>query len=188
MARRPANVALENTNESQENTMSDTNTATQTLTIQGRTFTIPAPYTAGPRELTAGEAAALNQTMAENIRNNFAGMMKKAAEGDSPRQLGQAELDEYAAAYKFGERSGGARIMRDPVEAEEHKLATEAVKRWIKSQNKKVKDFTDEQFDGFVTRVVDSKKFRAQAEEIVRVRQRDAQELGDLDLGEAAAA
>ena len=52
---------------------------TQTITIQGGQFQIPMPFSEG-HTLNGPEASAMNQLFAENIRNNFAGKMKKAEE------------------------------------------------------------------------------------------------------------
>jgi hypothetical protein len=152
---------------------------TQSVTIQSVTFTIPAPYVAGPVELTEGEAAALNQVLAENIRNNFAGQMKRAAEETPARQLTQEDLDKYVESYEFGRRTGGGRV-RDPVAAEERRLSLDAIKAKVKSTGKNWKDFTKEQQDAVLARVLASGKFREQAERVVAARQAEASI--DLDL------
>ena len=150
---------------------------TQTLTIQNITFTIPAPYTAGTIELTEGESAALNQTYAENIRNNFAQQMKKAAE--EGKALTQADLDSYVANYAFGKRSGGGSRPRDPVGTEERRLAREALTAKITASGKKVKDYSTEQMNEMIAKVVGTGKFRAQAEAFVAARKQE----GEIDLG-----
>lgn len=166
----------------------DGSVPTQQLTIQKFTFTIPAPYAAGPIELTDGEAAALNQTYAENIRNNFAAQMKKAAEGETPKELGQTELDVYVASYEFGKRSTGMRS-RDPVGVEERRLAREAINALILSKGKKLKDYSTEQMNTMLGKVVESGKFRAQAEAVVAARGAVAVDpLADLEIPEAAPA
>src|SRR5690606_10051928 len=52
---------------------------TKTITIQGHEVSIPVRYAEG-HSLNANEANALNQLMLENIRNNVAGKIKKAAD------------------------------------------------------------------------------------------------------------
>ena len=115
------------------------------ILIQGLEFSVPAPYNPGPHELTEGEAKTLNQTLAENLRNNFAGKMKDGA-------IPEAELDskfaEYAASYAFGVRAGGGGGSRDPVEVEAMNLARDAIKKGIQNlfasgkSTKKVGDYS----------------------------------------------
>lgn len=102
------------------------------LTISGRTFTVSPKFEAG-HVLTANEAATLNQTWYENLRNNFAG---KAKEGGS-----QEDFDAYASKYEFGVRTGGGGS-RDPVEVEAMNLARDAVRKGIQNSGKKVSDYT----------------------------------------------
>lgn len=127
------------------------------ITIQGYTFSAPLRYSEG-HTLTANEAGALNQTYHENLRNNFAGSVKKKLEelyGSkdesgkvsvpedaelTDEQLAelQAEFDAYAQAYEFGaRRSGGVRAPSDPVEREALNLAKAAIRQALKSQGKK---------------------------------------------------
>ena len=162
----------------------NTEEQTQKLTIQSKEFVIPLPYVAGPCTLTEGEANALNQTYAENVRNNFAQQMKRAAEDKvSPRELTQADLDEYVDEYEFGKRAGGARGPRDPVGTEERKLALTALIAHVEKQGKKWKDLAKEKQEELLSKVITSGRFRARAEEIVKARQAEAQsELSDIDL------
>jgi hypothetical protein len=157
---------------------------TQELTIQKLQFRIPMPYVAGPIELTEGEAAALNQTYAENIRNNFATQMKTAAEATPPKALTQTDLDTYVASYAFGKRSGGVRS-RDPIAAEERRLAKDAITSRIIAVGKKVKDYSPEQLAEMVAKVVETGKFRAQAEAVVAARSSTVDPLADLVIEDA---
>src|SRR5262245_36178272 len=77
-----------------------------TITIAGVQFTLPIGYAEG-HVLTAGEAGALNQAYFESIRNNLASKVKNG-------QVGQAEVDEYAAGFQFGGRTGS---IANPVES-----------------------------------------------------------------------
>jgi hypothetical protein len=92
----------------------ETVSAFHTITIAGHRFNVPIPYKAG-HVCTEGEANALNQTFAENIRNNLAA---KAKDGS----LTQADVDTYAASYAFG-AGGKAFGPRDPIMAEALRLA-----------------------------------------------------------------
>lgn len=107
---------------------------TQTVTISGKQFTIAAPYAEG-HVLTANEAAALNQTFRENIRNQLA---KRVAEGTA----GQADVDAVAESYRFDTRGhGGGGARRDPVMAEALRQATEMVKDLIKQKGHNLSDY-----------------------------------------------
>lgn len=123
------------------------NYATKEITIKGLKFTVPAPFTEG-HVLRANEASVLNQTFAENLRNNFAGNVADAIDeaaktnGDPDVAALQAELDAYVLEYDFGIRSGGGgapkleprfRIARD--------LAKEKIKEKIRASGHKVSDF-----------------------------------------------
>ena len=94
------------------------------ITIAGSVFNVPVRYEEG-HELTANEAAALNQTFHENLRNNFAKRVdsrKENGELDSDvKEELQSELDSYADEYEFGGPRGGA--VRDPVMSEAMKMA-----------------------------------------------------------------
>lgn len=107
-------------------------TATKLVTIAGREFTIPQPYVAG-HALTEGEAKALNQVLAENIRNNMASKVKAAVEGVAKE--GEPTIDSidafvanYAAAYEFNAVTAGERRVTDPLEVEAISIAREILK------------------------------------------------------------
>lgn len=93
----------------------------RTITVAGLTFAAPSPYSAG-HVLTETEANVLNQTFAENLRNNFAPKVKKAVEdageaglSETAREALMAEFATYATEYTFG-TSGGPRGARGPVD------------------------------------------------------------------------
>lgn len=111
------------------------------ITIAGKTFNAPQPYAAG-HELTANEASALNQTYAENLRNNFASKVKEADEaGSFDQDVFQSKFDEYADEYEFGVRTGGGRT-GDPVQAEAMSICRELVRKAIVKQGKKLADYS----------------------------------------------
>lgn len=85
------------------------------LTIAGHVFEVPHRYQEG-HTLNANEAAALNQTFHENIRNNVAAKIKKATpEGGTHEWTDEAiahwtaEVARHANEYQFGVRTGGGR-------------------------------------------------------------------------------
>lgn len=153
------------------------------ITVQKQTFTVPHRYIAGSITLTEGEAHALQQTYAENLRNNFAARMKAAAEQDPPVQLSQSDFDAYANEYEFGLRTSGG-IARNPIESAERQLATAAVKTALTAKGKSWKALTEEQQEALVDRFVGSGKFRDDAERLVEARKaaRDAAKSVTLDL------
>jgi hypothetical protein len=127
---------------------------TTQITIQKQLFTVPQPYVEG-HTLSAVEASVLNQTFAENLRNNFAAQMKRALEETPPKDLTQTDLDAYAANYKFGVRGGGPRAFVDPVAREATKLAEATIRAAIKRKKEKDSSFdpksiSDENFDELV--------------------------------------
>lgn len=110
-------------------------TPTTNITVAGESFIVPQPYFAGS-VLNANEASALNQTYAENLRNNFASKVKEAQEaGSFDLSLFQARMDEYASEYEFGVRTGGGRS-GDAVMVEAMKIARESVRAAIVKQGK----------------------------------------------------
>lgn len=139
------------------------------ITIQGLEFQVAQPYKAGNHALTAGEASALNQTRAENIRNNFASTIKKAIEefrttnklaedAEVPvTSLDHDDLSEklatYDGEYEFGVRGGpsGPRAPVDPVGREAFRIASERVKLALKKKGIKLDSVPKEKMAEFVT-------------------------------------
>lgn len=150
---------------------------TQEIIIQGKTFVAPAPYEEG-HVISAAEAAALNSLLKENLRNNFAGLMKRAAEEESPRQLSQEDFDIYAKEYSFGIRT--RRTAVDPVQREEERLTEAAVKRALIKKGLKLKDIPDEVIAQHVKNVMATSRYRADAVRNVELK-KEAQNL-DLDI------
>jgi hypothetical protein len=164
---------------------------TQPVVIQGSLFTIAAPYAAG-HQLTANEAAALNQLRAENIRNNFAARMKKAIEDKAP-ELGQNELNAYDETYQFGVRAAG-KLPQDPVEKEAYKLAEQAVVNALKARGTKLKELPEGKLDELVLATLEKRpNFREQAAKVIAARKEAVAgaavdvELGDEPNQQAAA-
>lgn len=151
------------------------------LTIQGLEFeTGEAPYKDGD-VINANEAAALNQTWAENLRNNFAGQVKAAreaaaetngffseVEGKKVFELDKVTDDmldiealntkfaEYVDSYEFGaRRAGGTRAPADPVEREAIRIATAKVKELLRAKEIKISEVPKEQLDGLVAQALE---------------------------------
>jgi len=103
------------------------------ITIQGQTFRVPIRYAAG-HVLTDGEAGALNQTLHENLRNNFAKKVSEGQEAGVPNETLQQQLDDYANDYQFGVRTGGGGFRGDPVMTLAMGIAREMVRAAIKQK------------------------------------------------------
>ena len=128
--------------------------ATPTITIQGMSFAVPTPYAEG-HQLSAAEASTLNQVLSENLRNNFAGTVKKAAEAASTNGHAldeaalQAQFAEYAASYEFhGRRAGGAKV--DPVTRTAQSLAKGAIMAALKKNKIDPKTLPEGKMDELV--------------------------------------
>lgn len=160
--------------------------AVSSITIQGLEFEVPRPFSAGPHTLTAGEAHALNQTMAENLRNNFASTVKDAMaayrkanslaeDAEVPvanldHDALQTEMDKYSAEYKFREGGGGGvRGPSDPVEREANAIATAKVKAKLTEKGIKLNSVSKEKMAELVKAVVEKyPDIRAEAERRVK--------------------
>lgn len=152
----------------------------QKLVIQGSTFEIDSPYREG-YVLKPNEAAAMNQLLAENVRNNLASLVRvaklkqagkteewiKAAKAEQSGPVVektsltpethadlQAQIDEYVASYEFGIRSGRT---KDPFEREVENVGKaildEALKDAGRSPTKLFKD-DRARYDALLTRVI----------------------------------
>lgn len=140
------------------------------LTISGQTFEVEPRYSEG-HTLTANEAAALNQTFFENIRNNCAAKVKEGAT--------QADIDAYVSTYQFGVRTGGGGS-RDPVEVEAMNMARDSVKDAIRKSGKNISDFTAKAISEAASKLIArDPKFRELARQ--RVAELQSQTAGAVD-------
>jgi len=152
-------------------------TNTREIVVQGVTITTAQPYAEG-HTITAGEAKALNQVRAENIRNNLASMVKAAkSEDGSITDAALSELTtkvaEYDAAYEFTLSSaGGTRRAVDPLEKECISIAKAAISAEIKKQGKKIKNIPAETIAALIEQHKDNEKVIALAKK--RLKERDA--------------
>jgi hypothetical protein len=170
--------------------MTDTTTApaadatpVSTITIQGVAFEVDRPYKAGDHVLTEGEAHALNQTRAENLRNNFAPKVRSAFEEFrkanslaedaevAATQIDadalQGEFDKYASDYKFAPGAGGGpRTPVDPIQREANRIATEKVKGALQTKNIKINSVSKDRMAELVAQVI--AKYPAITEEATR--------------------
>jgi hypothetical protein len=128
----------------------------QEIKIQGFTFTVPAPYAEG-HVISEAEAYALNQTYAENLRNNFAKSVKDAQEagGEVDTATLQEQLTEYAAGYTFQMRRSRGTTIVDPVMREAEKIARQMVIEGLQKRSIKLKDLQDGVLEGFIAKLLD---------------------------------
>lgn len=167
----------------------DRKTERKAITIQGLSLNAIAPFKEG-HVVTANEAAVLNQTLAENLRNNFASTVSdlvEAAGGDHSKvdvnDL-QKAFDQYIKNYEFGVRKGGG-FTGDPVAKEARSIAKETAKALLKKKGHKLADVPAEQMDALIEKILASKP------EIVQIAQKRVAErqgvVSGLDLSDIAA-
>lgn len=174
--------------------------ARQSIVIQGYDFTISAPYTEG-HVLTANEAAALNQLRAENVRNNSASRIKAAikaaeeagvefsldtsmvGEGDEAVTLRQS-IEDYAENYEFGARRTSTREPVDPVQREALRIAKEVAATQLASKGIKQKDLAEGVYDELLGKILGMEKVQKLAAK--RVKEREGLVGDEFDLGELA--
>lgn len=141
-------------------------TPRSTITIAGVVVECPQPFAEG-HILSANEAAALNQTFSENIRNNLAKHFKENAENSEFDP--QAAVDEYVPTYSFGVRRG--RSVADPIEREAYRMALESVKEALKNAGYKLKEVGDEKLEDMVAQALETYPvFREKAKALVESR------------------
>lgn len=181
----------------------------QRLLIQGVKFTIASPYAEG-YQLKANEASAMNQLLAENIRNNLAATVRnaklkqkgwsedqiKAAKAEQAIaaaegvQLGEAEItelqsqiDEYVDGYEFGVRSG---TRKDPLEREMEAIAKAILDDALRNAGKQPSKLFKEnrsKYDALLNRILEENRdeIESRARTILQQRAGIAADLGNLD-------
>ena len=158
---------------------------TTEITIQQLLFTVPKPFAEG-HTLTANEANVLNQTLHENLRNNYASAVKKAKEEANGADPDMAELqtglDAYIKEYEFGvRRSGGGGVSIDPIDRKALALAKDQVKRAIKAKGLKVTEVGNERITELAEGLLEKNpSIREQAKTIIELeRQAATDEVAD---------
>ena len=160
----------------------DNETPRKEITISGVVMKVISPYFAG-HVLSDEEANVLNQTLAENLRNNFAPRVKTEKDKLEKGEIAtldvaalQVELDSYITDYEFGARRSGS-VAVDPVTKIALGFARDAVKKALANSGKNVKDYTSEQIHEMAERVVAEKpRFKELAQEELARRQSIANE------------
>lgn len=170
------------------------------ITIAGVCLSVPAPFLEG-HVCRANEAAVMNQTYAENIRNNFATKVKAAVVNSEEQidpetgevtpgvpvdlEILQMELDEYILSYDFGvRRSGSVRAPVDPIEREAMKIATMKVKEALRKQGHKIGDIPVEKIRELAAGALEQyPQIREHAKQIVALTAAAAEDTMTFDLG-----
>lgn len=173
-----------------------TDTPTTEYTIAKHKFNVFKPFAEGS-VLTPEEAAALNQTFAENIRNNFATKIKEHEEaGTFDETAIQAALDAYQETYVFGKRPGrpggagshtGSR-KSDPVKTRAMELARAAVRRKIVEVGGNLKDYPAKDISARAAKALESNpKFLETAARQLSEEDLDVGDIGPSELDSAQA-
>lgn len=157
-------------------------TPREEYTIAGKSFSLFQPYAEG-HVLTAGEAGALNQTFAENIRNNFAKSVSSAVEaGTFDQGVFQGQLEDYMSDYEFGVRRGGGGRVGDPVMREALLIAKDLVRKALAKAGIAVKDVGAADITKLAKDTIDSGKY-PQIMETARARVEAQSDLADIEIG-----
>jgi hypothetical protein len=152
-------------------------TPRENVGIQGVVLTIAQPFTEG-HTCTGNEAAALNQLLKENVRNNQAPAVKKADDEKVPKTKIQADLDTYVNGYEFGIRRAGSTL--DPIEREALSLAKEKVREAMARKGLKLSEVKAADITAKAQATVEKyPQFREKAKQIVASRKMD---ISDLDI------
>lgn len=152
-------------------------TPRENVGIQGVVLTLAQPFVEG-HSCTSNEAAALNQLLKENVRNNQAPLVKKMDEDKASVGEIQKVIDTYVKGYEFGvRRSGGT---SDPIEREALALAKEKVKEALAKQGIKLSEVKAADITAKAQGVVEQyPQFREKAKQIVASRKMD---ISNLDI------
>lgn len=164
-------------------------TPRENFTVAGHVLNIVQPYTEG-HTVTAGEAQALNQILAENVRNNLAKKIKEMDEADAyDEDAAQLLVDEYVDEYEMGVRGGGGggRTV-DPVRKEAMAITVPLVKDAVKKKHGSLKGVKIKDINAKAASIIDNHEHPRHAEIWARAKERvEAQrEIADLELGDVA--
>lgn len=186
------------------------NMSYQDITVQGIAFSSPNAYSEGS-VLKSNEAGALNKTLAENLRNNFASIVTGAKEAAAKANdisvddvttdhLDMEDLvtkwNEYVSGYEFGTRRGGTRLPTDPVEREALNIARDKVRAAIKAKGMTLSEVPAAQINSLAEQLIERNpaiteeaKRRVEAQRAIGLAELDLSNVGeDTDQAEGQAA
>lgn len=164
----------------------DASTPRQETTIKGKIYQCPMPYSAG-HVCNENEAKVLNQTLAENLRNNLVGKWT-TRDGDTETFTHgtQEEYDAYAAEYEFNVRGGGggsSEAKLTPVEREARRIARDKLDAALKAKGitfSKKDPAQKEKYEGLLANLSKREDIVKEAEK--RMRSLDKIAFEELDL------
>lgn len=179
--------------ERQQDEQEQVSAGSSRVKISGVIFDAPQPYLEG-HVCNSAEAHTLNQTLRENLRNNFTGQVdavkekavKERGEGATLTEHELAALAakfaEYSSSYRFGERKAGV-VTLDPIERESRKIARGILETAIREKG--AEKPPKEKMEDLISQLVE--KNPAIGEEAKRrvaaVQAAASVSLGDLGLG-----
>ena len=143
------------------------------ITIQGVVVNVPDRYNTG-HTCSDGEAQALQQVFAENVRNNTAKQIKEKVEAaggtpvpDKVQDEIQKIVDEYANGYEFYVRT---QRTADPIEALARRTAWEIIKDTLrKDPTIKISELSADDRNARVEKLLEANpKIRAFAEKQIK--------------------
>jgi len=123
------------------------------LVIQGMTFYAVPKYKAG-HTLLENEASTLNQTLFENLRNNFANKADAGKEAGITIEVLQQQFEDYESEYEFGARRGGG-PRGDPVRTLAMNIAREQVRQAIKKRGFDMEEFPAQRITALAAQLID---------------------------------
>ena len=141
-------------------------TARKDITVKNKIYSIPTPFAEG-HVCTQNEANALNQLLAENVRNNVAGKLKNGVE------VSQEDFDAYVASYDFGVRAVST---KDPVEKIMRELVEAKINQQLASKGLSKKSMETEKYNEAVEKAIEANR------EILQARAREILALRAIDL------
>ena len=167
-------------------------TQVKEITIAKHVFTIPQPFVAG-HVLTEGEAKALNQTFAENIRNNMANAVATAYSDKPTDELSPETIvdyvTKYAESYQFTVGSVGSKRVTDPLEVECRRIARTLLADALKTKGLTLAKVPEEAREAKISEIASRPAVVTQAKKNIESRKRMAESVLDgLDLGAPAEA
>lgn len=164
--------------------------STKEITIAKHVFSIPQPFAAG-HVMTEGEAKALNQTFAENIRNNMAKAVETAF-GEKPTEELSPEtiadyVSKYAESYQFTVGSVGSKRVTDPLEVECRRIARTLLADALKAKGIAMSKVPEEAREAKIAEIAARPQVVTQAKKNIDSRKKMAESVLDgLDLGDAS--
>lgn len=170
-----------------------TDTAMKDKLIDGQTYKITAPYSAG-HALNEAEARVLNQVRSENIGNNLRAKLKELhAKGDGGLEeaIGLVAKADEEYVFTIANTGSGARKL-DPIEREALNIAKDIIKAHLAKTGRSMSKVPDgETEDSWAEKIeghLDALTTRDDVVKLAKQRAGAKQKVVDAALGDLAAA